>query len=454
MQITILTTGSLGDVRPYVALGVGLRRAGHRVRVATHDNFRDLIEGHGLEHSAVLGDARAFHAESAGRDMICHGDRPLRFMRAFARMRQPHADELLRQSWLACRDADLIVGSLTAVFEAQAAAEKSGVPLCLALLQPATPTAHFGSCLLGDVPPWLPGRRWLYSLSHPAAGAAFWWFQSEAINRARARVLGLPPLSLFGAPLSLLVQTPTVYGYSPRVLPRPADWPANVHVAGYWFLEEGDSWSPPRALSEFLADGPSPVVIGFGSMCADDACRLTRLAVGALERAGQRGILLTGWGGLGEARPSERVLVLDAAPHDWLMPRARAVVHHGGAGTAAACFRAGTPAVVVPFMADQDFWGRRACALGVAPQPIPRRRLTERALADAVARAAWDPLMRRRAAALAAAVRSEDGVARAVGVIERLARGTRRAAGAAPRWKQVLAACAARPALGRLKYAS
>jgi len=112
-----------------------------------------------------------------------------------------------------------------------------------------------------------------------------------------------------------------------------------------------------------------------------------------------------------------------AAPHGWLYPRMAAVVHHGGAGTIAAGLHAGVPTVVVPHMADQPFWGQRIHALGVGPRPIPRPRLTAENLGKAIRLAAADPAMRRRAADLGAKIRAEDGVGRAVGLIEAYLRG-------------------------------
>ena len=96
-----------------------------------------------------------------------------------------------------------------------------------------------------------------------------------------------------------------------------------------------------------------------------------------------------------------------------------ALVHHGGMGTTAAGLRAGVPAVAIPFTADQPFWGRRIHQLGVGPRPIPRRKLTVEGLAEAIRAMTGDQGMRQRAAQLGERVRAEDGVERAVEVIER-----------------------------------
>ena len=112
------------------------------------------------------------------------------------------------------------------------------------------------------------------------------------------------------------------------------------------------------------------------------------------------------------------VFMVGSVPHSWLFPQMAAVVHHGGAGTTAAGLRAGVPSIPTPFFGDQPFWGQRVQALGVGPAPIPRRRLTVDRLAEAMRQVVTDTGMRRRAASLGAAIRAEEGVARAVAVIE------------------------------------
>ena len=140
----------------------------------------------------------------------------------------------------------------------------------------------------------------------------------------------------------------------------------------------------------------------------------------ALAHSGQRGLLLTGWGGLRTQTLPPNVFVLDAAPHSWLFPRMAAVVHHGGAGTTAEGLRAGAPSAIVPFAFDQSFWGARIQALGLGPAPIPQKKLTVDRLAQAIKAAVTDGDMRRRATVCGQAVRAEDGVGNAVNVVRKL----------------------------------
>jgi UDP:flavonoid glycosyltransferase YjiC (YdhE family) len=191
-------------------------------------------------------------------------------------------------------------------------------------------------------------------------------------------------------------------------------------VTGYWFLDPAADWTPPSALVEFLATGPPPVYVGFGSMGNQSPEETADLVVQALLQAGQRGIILSGWSGLRTAEKPDSVFMLDSAPFSWLFPRVAAVVHHGGAGTMAAGLRAGVPSIVVPFFGDQPYWGQRVVELGVGPQPIPRRRLTAERLAKAIQQAVSDQPMRQRATELGARIRAEDGVGRAVAIVEQI----------------------------------
>jgi len=244
-----------------------------------------------------------------------------------------------------------------------------------------------------------------------------WWTYGKVINRFRRETLGLPPQTARENAADWQ-SLPVLLGYSPSVVPPPADWPSNVHTTGYWFLDDDAGWTPPARLLDFLAAGEPPVCIGFGSMGGRERGAWQRLLMEAIAKSGRRAIMLAGWAGLAGGDLPDSVLELEAAPHGWLFPRMAAVVHHGGAGTTAAAFRASVPQVVVPHLADQPFWGKRVQRLGVGPRPIPRPKLTLNNLSAAMRAAATDAGMQRRAADLSELVRGEDGVSAAVGLIE------------------------------------
>ena len=290
------------------------------------------------------------------------------------------------------------------------------MPCVPALLQPATRTRAFPGVA---VPPRPRLGGPLNYLSYLVGEQLSWQPFRATVNRWRRETLGLPPIPL-GGPYAELQRRrlPFLYGVSRQVVPRPPDWPTWHHLTGYWFLDRLSDWEPATELADFLATGPPPVYVGFGSMKPGDAVALGRLAVAALRRAKRRGVLLTGWSGLRAGRASDDVLIVDEVPHDWLFPRMAAVVHHGGAGTTAAGLRAGVPSVVCPFFVDQPFWGWRVAELGVGPPPIMQSRLTVDRLTAAIRRAVADEAMAARASALGERVRAEDDVARAVELFE------------------------------------
>jgi UDP:flavonoid glycosyltransferase YjiC (YdhE family) len=204
------------------------------------------------------------------------------------------------------------------------------------------------------------------------------------------------------------------------VIPKPADWDGQMHVTGYWFLDPVDDWNPPADLLEFLQAGSPPVFIGFGSMSTRNPEETTHLILQALACTQQRAIMLSGWGGLHKANLPDTVYMLDSIPFSWLFPRVAVVVHHGGAGTTSAGLRAGVPSIIVPFFADQPYWGQRVADLRVGPAPIPRKKLTAERLAQAIQTAVTDQAMRQRAADLGVKIRAEDGIARAVEIVQQI----------------------------------
>jgi UDP:flavonoid glycosyltransferase YjiC (YdhE family) len=158
--------------------------------------------------------------------------------------------------------------------------------------------------------------------------------------------------------------------------------------------------------------------INFGSMVSRDMHRVYDAVLAALTRTKQPGVIVTGWGDWQSRDIPANVLLLDAAPHDWLFPRMMAVIHHGGAGTTAAALRAGVPNIVVPFAADQPFWGHRVAQLNVGPPPIPAKQLHAERLEAAIRQVVEDTTLRQRAAEVARQLRTEHGVGQAITLIE------------------------------------
>ncbi|WP_028938470.1 glycosyltransferase [Pseudonocardia spinosispora] len=415
MRVLLLAVGSQGDVRPLVALAERLQRDGHEPTVAAPPLFRPLAIAAGVPFAALDVGMMALAATMSD----SHG--PLHFAR-LARSLGGLAGEAITSAWAVARNsgADVVVHHPVLPL-GQHLAERLGVPAVIATPLPAlTPTALFAA------PVWsntvrLPAsvNRASYRMASLQAGL---WARG-AIDRWRSTSPELPRRPGRHDPTrcpSDSATVPVLHGFSPRVLPRPADWPDTAHVTGYWNLATRANWTPPRKLAAFLDDGEPPVYIGFGSMPIREPGGLGALVERTMSRLGRRAIVASGYHGLRGMASTDDMLMLRHVPHDWLFPRVAAVVHHGGAGTTGAAASAGRPQVICPVGTDQPFWADRMHGLGVSARAPRLRSLTGPSLERALSEVLEDEELRRRARKLGRHLRAEDGTGRAVRLLTQI----------------------------------
>nr|WP_221375174.1 glycosyltransferase [Actinoplanes polyasparticus] len=377
MRILIVTAGSRGDVAPFTGLGQRLRQAGHDVALAAHDRFAGLVRGAGLEHRLLPGDpVELVRARTAA-------PTPQEARTVFAAFVDELGDGVVAA---VAAGADVVLTAFGPAPLSRAVAERFGIPSAGVYLAPGVPADQPG-----------------------------WPVHYETAARSAALYAGV--LRRLQLPAQVREPWPVFHGFSPAVVPRPADWPANVHVTGYWWPAEPAGWQPPDVLVDFLQAGPPPVFVGFGSMTPGHE-HLPGVVAAAVARAGARAVVQSGWAGLGPI--GDDLLVVGDLPHDWLFPRTAAVVHHAGAGTTGAGLRAGVPAVAVPVLLDQPFWAGRLHDLGVAPPPLLMAELTAETLGDALRSSLTQPSCRDRAAILARQLATEDGAEAVLQFVERL----------------------------------
>jgi sterol 3beta-glucosyltransferase len=417
MSILIMIVGSRGDVQPFIPIGRRLAER-HRVRLATHREFRSMVEQAGLEFYPLAGDPHAlmeYIVKTGGRII------PTRLGQLVEDVPKKRAmiADILASTWRACTEADPERPNAPA-FRADAilanppsyghihCAEALHVPLHMIFTMPWTATAAVPHPFAGiDSGPQSPLHNFL---SYGAMDLLIWSGIADLVNAFRRETLGLPPLSLAdGAALLEDHEVPFTYLWPGRLLPKPADWGPHVDLANFTFHDQASTYEPPRALLDFLAAGEAPIYIGFGSVVVEDPATLRRIIFTALEKAGARAILSGGWAHLGGQTLPPNVFLIGDCPHDWLFPHCRAVCHHGGAGTTAAGLRAGLPTVVVPFFGDQFLWGQLIAEAGAGPTPIPIDRLDSDTLAEAF-ESCRRVDVRERANGLGAGVRETDGV--------------------------------------------
>ncbi len=414
MRITIFAAGSQGDIQPCIALSRGLQQEGYHVRLAAPEDFAGFIQKHNVDFYPLRGDVQKIMASDTGRKfMETGGVNPIKSIRAMRTMIAPVIRQMIDDAYAACRDAEALI-CLGVFFPfGQSIAQALRIPIINLEPAPLLPTQAF------PAPGWPIQQNlggWHNHLSGLAMLQVIWLWYRPFVNDFRQR-LGLPPCSA-ACFYRKLKSTPMLSAYSPHIIPHPADWPDSACITGYFFLDTQAGWQPSAELQTFLEAGDPPVYIGFGSMAGRSPEQLAGFVLEALAKSGQRGLLLTGWGGLRPESAPDNVFVLDSAPHRWLFPRMAAVVHHGGAGTTAEGLRAGVPTVIVPFAFDQPFWGARVKALGLGPDPIPQKKLTADRLAAAISIAVTDNGMKQRASLCGQAIRTEDGLGSAVQIIK------------------------------------
>lgn len=350
MKILLSSIGSRGDVQPVLALALELRAHGHEPRLCVPPNFKDWVESYGLTCIPIGPDLKKLTGGSTPKPPVVP---PPEQRRALAGQTVRSQFPVLLE---AARGCDLIIGATALQFATRSVAESLGIRYAFAAYCPAVLPSP-------DHPPPKFGVHHPLSLA-PSENLALWAEEAAswndlfgaALNEERAK-LGLPPVDS--------VQR-HMFTDEPWLAADPVLGPAgagDLHIrqTGAWLLR--DRTPLPVPLERFLADGPPPVYLGFGSMRATD--ETSRILVEAARSLGLRSILSQGWGDLSPIDAANDCLSIGDVSHEMLFPRVAAVVHHGGAGTTTTAARAGTPQVIVPHNYDQPYWAHRVQTLGV-----------------------------------------------------------------------------------------
>ena len=399
MRILIPTIGSRGDVQPFIALAQGLERAGHTATLASHPIMKALVESYGVTFAAIGPDIDLAQEVGAirlrSRNPAVGLVRGMRF--GLAMVEQSHADILAL-----CQRADLVVVS------AQSAAGKNEAD------QLNLP--YLSVTLMPWAIPWDDPKRSLFKrAAYGALDGLISLITTLPLNRMRKRQ-GLPPAGKegFSSPrLNLVPVSPAVYTPNPH-------WELRHRIVGYWFVEESSGWQPPADLQAFLDQGEPPLVVSLGAMSLGevDALESANLFVDAIQQAGVRAVV-QGWDvGMQQLTLPPSIYAAGPVPHSWLLPHCSGIVHHGGFGTTSAGLRAGIPALVIPHIADQFYWGQHLHQLGVGLPPITRPKLNTTSLAAALDELARADQLREAAESLSEQIRAEKGVDHAVNLIE------------------------------------
>ncbi len=419
MRISIVTSGSRGDIQPYIALGKGLKASGHEVKIVTNENFEDFVKSHGLDFYPITVDLRDILESEVGMKLLESGY-SYKFIKMFSSLMSEHIEILFHQLLDSLEDTEFIIFSAV-TFIAYHIAKKKGVKCIAAYLQPVTPTNEFQSIMFPDKLNLLPFYN---KLSHYVFQQAIWQTIRTTINKLMIEKLESEKIPFLGDFNKLYTlnqvkkeQLNIVYGYSPYIIPKPLDWSHNIDVTGYWFLNSDKNEKLSPELENFLDTDKKVVYIGFGSMRNRDTNETARVVLNVIKRLDVKAIIMTGWGGFKDLPSDENISVVESVPHDLIFPRMSAVVHHCGAGTTSAGLKAGVPTVPIPFFADQPFWATKLYRLNVASKPIDRKDMNETNLYEALKTTLTDESISKKASYIGKIIRAEDGVKRAVDII-------------------------------------
>jgi len=408
MNIGIFTVGSRGDVQPYIALALALVGKGYKVTLAAPKNFKEFIESYGIEYFEIYGDMHEFLHSEKGKELLNNGSGL-----AIAKYMYNEASKIrfkLRESFKeGIARVDIVVANLTTAFLVEPIVEKLAKKWAIVNLNPpAVPTREFPFIQFDFFNfPWF--NLWTYRLVR----SFIWSLNRNDFNEFRS-ILGLAPLKISLFDYVTRNNIPVLHCFSPSLIVRPSDWNSNHKVTGLLNLAGSKDQKIPIGFEEWLS-GERPVYIGFGSMPIPQPGIMKAVIAGIL-RDNHRVVYCEGWSKLGGLISHKNLYVLTEINHDWLFPRCKLALIHGGIGTISSALRAKIPVIVASISADQPMWGKIISKrkLGVH---IPFKKMTVDKVLEAI-HETQTPSMLENINLIGEKLNNEDGVGRAVEVLE------------------------------------
>ena len=415
MRVGIQTWGSEGDIRPFIALGHALAARGHQVELLYTEigdrRYETVAEALGFTARAVASPVIADPHElyEIGLRVINTADELRQGLLIAKRLLEPIIEPAYAAGLDLAARSDVVIHHFI-LHAARAAAEKAGTPaITLAFAHMLVPSRYIhpsGTPRLGE---------WGNVIGWKIARAALNLTMLKDVNRLRARV-GLPrfrDLLDEGWPSHRL----HLIAASPAFIERPRDWPAWNQMCG--FLSPPSHEHEPLAtdVEAFLAAGPPPVFMGFGSLMpasGDHLANTVAVFSEAARMSGQRAIVQAEI----DRPTTDALMFVRRTPHAQVFPRCAAVVHHAGAGTTHSTLRSGVPSIPVPHVSDQFGWAEELQRLGAAADPLKRTKLSAPALAERIRLTVGNRAMKVAAVAMQNRMAGDDGPATAAAMVE------------------------------------
>ncbi|RYY31318.1 MAG: glycosyltransferase [Chitinophagaceae bacterium] len=404
MRIVILTLGTHGDVLPFVMLGKGLKERGHEVVISTAKNFTGLVASYDLNFEPVDADFQAMVNSEDGRKMIKN---PLNARRNLRTWVYPMINNSLSTFYRLAKTADKILFHTKTLADCFAD-QFPGKMIAANVVPVVHPTAAFPNPAFSGLPiPQILNKR---SFALTAIGLMV---MKRPIQHFRKENQ---------LPDNVVKQDiPAIYGISPAFLPVPDDYPSNVYYTGFWHLPSETQVA--QHVTEFINAGEPPLLITFGSLYFETRLNLMKAFRRVISDLRIRLIVVRGWGLSDEHQIVNHpdMIVVDSVPYDKVLPHVKAVVHHGGIGTIAACLRAGKtflPCPVLHPLGDQYFWSTVAYNQKLCLKPIPLKKMSEDRLVTEIQKLIAADELTANCKRMQQKLAAEDGIANAVKMIE------------------------------------
>lgn len=415
-RIILNTFGSFGDIHPYLAVALGLKRRGHQAVIATSEVYRPKTEDEGLEFRPVRPDVGELLGNKEFIQKLWDPKRGTEYLIRDYIM--PRVAQGFEDLLAACRGADLLLTHPVS-YAGPLVAEKQKLPWLSVALQPAGFFSAYDPPVLAPAP-WM---KRLEGLGPSAVRAAFTvgkWLTAkwaEPIRELRARI-GLPATSAHPMFEGQFSPFGTLALFSRHFAKPQPDWPAATICTGFPFYDrESAGQGMERGLVEFVQAGPAPVVFTLGSSAVMAAGEFYKESSQAARQLGIRAVLLVGIQAERTSSPDDSIYVAGYAPYSELLPKAAATVHQGGIGTTGQTLKAGRPMLVVPWSYDQPDNGYRIQRLGLG-RTLKRSSYNARNAAKELEHLLADRRYAAAAEEMAAKVAEEDGVSAACDAVE------------------------------------
>jgi len=361
MKLVLSSYGGRGDIEPAVVVGRELLSRGHDVRMIVPPNLVGFAEAAGLPAVAYGLDSKDI-LELQWRYFTLYGRTPwkLKELNRMAAETAQFAEEcwadMTRTLASVAQGADLLLTGL--IFEQPAAnvAEALDIPLV---------TLHyFPYRVHGQLLPLLPAP-----LSRLAMTVNDWtaWRGTRKGEDAQRHELGLPKAT-GPAPRRIADRNSLeIQAYDELVFPGLsrdwAKWEGERPFVGA--LAMASPTDSDAEVVSWIADGKPPIFFGFGSVPIGSPADTIAMIAAACEQLGERAVVGAGGTDYGDAPEHSQVKVVGQVNYATIFPLCRAVVHHGGSGTLAACLRAGVPQLVLWTLPDQPFFAAQLKRLKV-----------------------------------------------------------------------------------------